>query len=276
MQLRNENGQCLDLLLDELLGVVDLLRGASDDKNLKVGVSVGGRLPRDLHKGPSLLVDGLDVLSSPANHESTLVGRDGEGQFPSRGPPAASLSPASAPVACRHARWSRGTLWMERESLKTEAVGLHSLSPTMLSGTLYSSVLEAGLTPSACEDDNEGNRGNRSCSSLMNNKHYKTSPCLRPKHVAAVTSPHLPGPLHRVRKRIFYDGTCSVPENRLSVQRVLGSGRGHRVELRHVDEQRGEGTKPGAAAAVGRKVMKLTGQGKHRSCYGGREGAFAF
>lgn len=68
--------KCLDLLLDELLGVVDLLRGAPDDEELEVGVSVGGRLSRDFHKGPRLLVDGLDVLSSSANHEPTLVGRN--------------------------------------------------------------------------------------------------------------------------------------------------------------------------------------------------------
>lgn len=34
-------------------------------------------------------------------------------------------------------------------------VGLHSLSPTMLSGTLYSSVVEVGLAISAGEDDKE-------------------------------------------------------------------------------------------------------------------------
>lgn len=40
--------------------------------------------------------------------------------------------------------------------------GLHSLSPTMLSGTLYSSVVEVGLTPSASVDDRDGRRANES------------------------------------------------------------------------------------------------------------------
>lgn len=34
-------------------------------------------------------------------------------------------------------------------------LGLHSLSPTMLSGTLYSSVVEVGLGTSASKDDKE-------------------------------------------------------------------------------------------------------------------------
>lgn len=98
----------LNLLLNELLGVVDLLRRAPDDEQLEVGVSVGGRLPRDFHKGPRLLVDGLDILSAPAYHEAAFVGRNGEGHFPSGGAPTA-LSPASAPVASRHAWRTRGS-----------------------------------------------------------------------------------------------------------------------------------------------------------------------
>lgn len=52
----------LDLLFDELLGVVDLLGGATDDEEFEIGVPVGGQLAGDLHEGPRLLVDGFDVL----------------------------------------------------------------------------------------------------------------------------------------------------------------------------------------------------------------------
>lgn len=45
----------------------------------------------------------------------------------------------------------------------------YSLSPTMLSGTLYSSVVEAGLTPTASEDDKVGKRGNKSGNSRLSN-----------------------------------------------------------------------------------------------------------
>ena len=47
-------------------------------------------------------------------------------------------------------------------NVREDKVGLHSLSPTMLSGTLYSSVVEAGLTPSANKDDREGTRSSKS------------------------------------------------------------------------------------------------------------------
>lgn len=58
----------LDLLLDELLGVVDLLGRAPDDEQFEVGVPVGWQLPGDLYKGARLLVYGFHVLATCGSH----------------------------------------------------------------------------------------------------------------------------------------------------------------------------------------------------------------
>ena len=98
--------------------MVNLLGGAPDDKELEVGVSVGRRLTGDLHERPRLLVDGLDVLPSPADHQATLVGRDGEGHLSPGGTPAAlTLTPATVPVPWGHAWRTRGSLGRESRLL---------------------------------------------------------------------------------------------------------------------------------------------------------------
>lgn len=75
----------LDLLLDELLGVVDLLGGAADDEELEVGVAVGGQLAADLHEGPRLLVDGFDVLPACERGGHGGAARGGPGRQGGRG-----------------------------------------------------------------------------------------------------------------------------------------------------------------------------------------------
>jgi hypothetical protein len=47
--------------------MVNLLGGAPDDEEFKVGVPIGWQLPGDLHKGASLLVYGFHILTSSAN-----------------------------------------------------------------------------------------------------------------------------------------------------------------------------------------------------------------
>lgn len=63
--------------------MVNLLRGASDDKQFVVWVAIWRHLTGNLHKRPGLLVDGLDVLSSSANDESTFVCGNREGHLSS-------------------------------------------------------------------------------------------------------------------------------------------------------------------------------------------------
>lgn len=57
----------LNLLLDELLGMINLLGRAPDNKQFKVGVPVGRQLPGDLYKGARLLVYGFHVLATSAD-----------------------------------------------------------------------------------------------------------------------------------------------------------------------------------------------------------------
>lgn len=99
----------LNLLFYELLGVVDLLRGASDDEQFEVWVSVWRGLTRYLHEGAGLLVDGLDVLSPSADDEAAFVSGDGEGDLPSGGAPAALASAPSSPTR-GHPSTARGAL----------------------------------------------------------------------------------------------------------------------------------------------------------------------
>lgn len=117
----SRNPAYLDLVLDELLGVIYLLRRASNDKELEVRVPVGGHLAGDLHKGPSLLVDGLDVLPAPSDHQATLVGRNGESHLLSsttRGTPAPLTPSAAAPAATT---W--GHAWRPGRTLRRKEGG---------------------------------------------------------------------------------------------------------------------------------------------------------
>lgn len=91
----------LNLLLYELLGVVNLLRGPPDGEQFEVRVAVWWRLTGNLHEGAGLLVDGLDALAAPADDEPALVSRNGEGHLSTRRPPA-SLASASAPSTRGH------------------------------------------------------------------------------------------------------------------------------------------------------------------------------
>lgn len=91
----------LNLFLDELLGVVNLLRGPTDSEQFKVWVAVRWRLTRNLHKSTGLLVDGLDALAAPANDKPTFVGWNGEGHLSTWRPPA-SLASASSPPTRGH------------------------------------------------------------------------------------------------------------------------------------------------------------------------------
>lgn len=108
----NNSSLHLDLVLDELLGVVDLLRVAADGKQFEVGVSVGRRLARDLHERACLLVDGLDVLASSADHQAALVGGDREGHLAAGGTPVTGTTPPATPTTWRHtcARRTRRSL----------------------------------------------------------------------------------------------------------------------------------------------------------------------
>lgn len=47
-------------LIDQLAGLLQLLRGASDGEDAHVGVGVGWRVPLQLHVGARLLFDVLD------------------------------------------------------------------------------------------------------------------------------------------------------------------------------------------------------------------------
>lgn len=58
----------LNLLLNELLGVVNLLGRAPDDEEFEVRVPVGWQLSGDLNKGASLLVYGFHVLATCGSH----------------------------------------------------------------------------------------------------------------------------------------------------------------------------------------------------------------
>ena len=84
------------------------------------------------------------------------------------------------------------------------------------------------------------------------------------KHARARHIPHLPGPLHRVSKRIFFDASCSVPESRLSPEGGPGAGRRHCVVLRHVDQKTGVGkgaeNRVQSCAGAVRKVKEPTGK----------------
>lgn len=91
----------LNLFLDELLGVVNLLRRPPDGEQFEVWVAVWWGLTGNLHKGASLLVDGLDALAAPADDEPALVGRNGEGHLSTWRPPA-SLTSASTPSTRGH------------------------------------------------------------------------------------------------------------------------------------------------------------------------------
>lgn len=51
-------------LIDQLTGLLQLLRGAPDGKDAYVGVSVGRRVSLKLHMGARLLFDVLDGLST--------------------------------------------------------------------------------------------------------------------------------------------------------------------------------------------------------------------
>lgn len=93
----------LNLLLNELLGVVNLLGRAPDDEEFEVRVPVGWQLSGDLYKGASLLVYGFHVLATSADDQPALVSGDGEGHLPTGGPPIA-LAPASTSASGGHAR----------------------------------------------------------------------------------------------------------------------------------------------------------------------------
>lgn len=81
--------------------------------------------------------------------------------------------------------------------------------------------------------------------------------------------PHLPGPLHRVRKSIFFDVPRSVPKSCLSAEGDPGSEWRNCIVLRHVDQKTGKGKRADnrcqSCAGVGRRSVKkkLTGQGNH-------------
>lgn len=51
-------------LIDQLTGLLQLLRGAPDGKDAYVGVSVGRRVSLKLHMGTRLLFDVLDGFST--------------------------------------------------------------------------------------------------------------------------------------------------------------------------------------------------------------------
>lgn len=51
-------------LIDQLTGLLQLLRGAPDGEDAYVGVSVGRRVPLELHMGTRLLFDVLDGFST--------------------------------------------------------------------------------------------------------------------------------------------------------------------------------------------------------------------
>lgn len=91
----------LNLLLNELLGVVNLLWRPPDGEQFEVWVAIWRRLTGNLHEGAGLLVDGLDALATPADDEAALVCRNGEGHLSTRRTPA-SLASASAPSTRGH------------------------------------------------------------------------------------------------------------------------------------------------------------------------------
>lgn len=93
----NWTERTLDLLLDKLLGVVNLLGRTPDDEQLEVGVPVGWQLPGDLYEGSRLLVYGFHILATSADDQPTLVSGDGEGHLPTRGTPIALASSSASP-----------------------------------------------------------------------------------------------------------------------------------------------------------------------------------
>lgn len=60
------------------------------------------------------------------------------------------------------------------------------------------------------------------------------------KHAPVCHIPHLPGPLHRVRKRIFFYASRSVPKSCLSTESGPRTWWRHCVVLRHVHQRTGE------------------------------------
>lgn len=68
-------------LIDQLAGLLQLLRGASDGEDAHVGVGVGWRVSLQLYVSAGLLLDVLDGLSTFANHKAALVSGDGVGHL---------------------------------------------------------------------------------------------------------------------------------------------------------------------------------------------------
>lgn len=56
-------------LIDQLTGLLQLLRGAADGKDAYAGVSVGRRVSLKLHMGARLLFDVLDGFSTWKNDQ---------------------------------------------------------------------------------------------------------------------------------------------------------------------------------------------------------------
>lgn len=56
-------------LIDQLAGLLQLLRGASDGEDAHVGVGVGRRVPLQLHVGARLLFDVLDGFATWQQHK---------------------------------------------------------------------------------------------------------------------------------------------------------------------------------------------------------------
>lgn len=56
-------------LIDQLAGLLQLLRGASDGEDAHVGVGVGRRVPLQLHVGARLLFDVLDGFPTWQQHK---------------------------------------------------------------------------------------------------------------------------------------------------------------------------------------------------------------
>lgn len=128
-----------DLVLDQLFGVVDLLRWASDGKQFEVGVAVGRRLAWDLHEGAGLLVDRLHVLTASANHKTAFVGGDWKGHLAARRAPVSWTTPPATPT-----RWhacARRTGRTLRDRIKINRCRTHEENMDRLVETSHKSEI---------------------------------------------------------------------------------------------------------------------------------------
>lgn len=98
----------LYLVFYKLLCVVNLLWGPPDGEQFEVWVTVWRWLMWYLHKCTRLLVDGLDVLPTSANHQPTFMSRDREGHLSSGRTPAPLASTSTSPTRwhpCARRTW---------------------------------------------------------------------------------------------------------------------------------------------------------------------------